>query len=52
MHVTIAKWLLPNDKNIDQVGIKPDIEVKVADTDTAGGTDAQLDAAIKQVTTP
>ena len=52
LHVTIAKWLLPNDKNIDQVGIKPDIEVKSAGTDTAGGTDAQLDAAIKQVTTP
>lgn len=28
LHVTIAKWLLPNGSNIHKVGIDPDVEVK------------------------
>lgn len=28
LHVTIARWLLPNGKNIDKVGVDPDVEVK------------------------
>jgi len=27
LHVTIAKWLLPNGKNIHKEGVKPDVEV-------------------------
>lgn len=29
LHVTIAKWLLPNGSNIHKVGIEPDVEVKL-----------------------
>jgi carboxyl-terminal processing protease len=47
LRVTIAKWYTPLDKNIDQVGIKPDIEVKISDEDSAKDIDTQLDAAIK-----
>jgi len=46
LHVTIAKWLLPNGANIHGVGIEPDVEVKTSDTDK---TDVQLDKAVKMV---
>jgi carboxyl-terminal processing protease len=47
LRVTIAKWYTPLGNNIDQVGIKPDIEVKPGADDSAGGADTQLDAAVK-----
>ena len=28
LHVTIAKWLLPNGEEIDGKGVKPDVEIK------------------------
>lgn len=31
LKLTVAKWLSPSGQNIDQVGIKPDVEVKLAD---------------------
>jgi carboxyl-terminal processing protease len=47
LHVTIAKWLLPDDSNIDKVGIKPDQEVKLTSQDFNQGKDPQLDAAMQ-----
>ena len=44
LHITIAKWLLPNGKNIHKEGIMPDVEVKLND-DTK--TDLQLEKAIE-----
>lgn len=46
LHVTIAKWLLPDGSNIDKVGIKPTQEVKLTSEDVSQGKDPQLDAAI------
>jgi carboxyl-terminal processing protease len=46
LHVTIAKWLLPNGANIDKVGIKPDQVVELTDEDANANRDPQLDAAI------
>jgi carboxyl-terminal processing protease len=46
LHVTIAKWLLPNGKNIHKEGIMPDIEVKTSEDDK---TDVQLEKAIETV---
>lgn len=46
LHVTIAKWLLPDGSNIDKVGIKPTQEVKLTNDDFNQGKDPQLDAAI------
>ena len=47
LHVTIAKWLLPNGQNIDKEGIKPDREVKIQDQDLEAQIDPQLDAALQ-----
>jgi len=46
LHVTIAKWLLPNGANIHGAGIVPDVEVKTSDKDK---TDVQLDKALQVV---
>ncbi len=46
LHVTIAKWLLPNGANIHKEGITPDIEVKTSEADK---TDVQLDKALQVV---
>lgn len=43
LHLTIAKWLLPNGKNIHKEGIVPDVEIKEA-TDS-GDVDLQLEKA-------
>lgn len=47
LRITIAKWLTPKGENIDEVGIKPDIEVKMTDDDYKKGLDRQLDEAVK-----
>lgn len=47
LRITIAKWYTPNDQNIDHVGIKPDIEIKMTDEDYEQKKDPQLDAAIE-----
>ncbi|MCW1948959.1 MAG: S41 family peptidase [Candidatus Shapirobacteria bacterium] len=44
IHITIAKWLLPNGKNIHKEGITPDVEVKAGDDPKV---DVQLDKAIE-----
>lgn len=46
LHVTIAKWLLPNGVNIHGAGITPDVEIKTSDADK---TDVQLDKALQVV---
>lgn len=47
LKVTIAKWYTPNGKNIDEDGIKPDVEVKFTFQDSNGDNDPQLDRAVK-----
>lgn len=44
LHVTIAKWLLPNGNNIHKEGISPDVEVLLDDD---GAKDEQLVKAIE-----
>jgi len=47
LHVTIAKWLLPNGVNIHKVGVKPDVEVKYeVPEDESSKVDNQLEKAI------
>ena len=46
LHITIAKWLLPNGANIHKVGINPDVEVKPT-TDPNSKDDLQLNKAIE-----
>jgi carboxyl-terminal processing protease len=47
LKVTIAKWLTPNGKQINEVGISPDIEVEYTDEDYETDRDPQLDKAIE-----
>jgi len=47
IHITTARWLLPNDESIHQKGITPDIEI---DNDPQDETkDLQLDKAVEEI---
>ena len=45
--VTIAKWLTPNERAIDHVGLTPDVVVVMTVEDFEAERDPQLDAAIE-----
>lgn len=45
--VTIAKWLTPKERAIDQVGLAPDVFIEMTPEDFEAGRDPQLDAAIE-----
>ncbi len=47
--ITIAHWLTPNGNQINELGIKPDIEVELSSDDYTNNRDPQMDAAIKQL---
>lgn len=47
LHVTIARWLLPNGNNIHKVGVNPDVEVKYELNEKDTETDNQLDKALE-----
>jgi carboxyl-terminal processing protease len=46
LYVSIAKWLTPNGTQIDGVGIRPDVEIKLSDEDIDLRRDVQLMKAI------
>lgn len=46
LYISIAKWLTPNGVQIDGVGIRPDVEVKLSDEDIDLRRDVQLFKAI------
>lgn len=45
LKLTIAKWLTPKGRSINEEGVAPDIEITISDADTAAGRDPQLDKA-------
>jgi carboxyl-terminal processing protease len=47
LRVTIARWYTPKNRTIDGVGLTPDIEVAISDSELDAGNDPQLDAATK-----
>jgi carboxyl-terminal processing protease len=47
IRVTIARWLTPNGRQINKIGLTPDEEVKITDEDSAADRDPQLDKAIQ-----
>lgn len=51
LKVTVARWLTPNGNSISEVGVTPDIEVKVTPDDIEKGKDLILDRAIKFLNT-
>lgn len=49
LHVTVAKWVLPDGRNINKNGIVPDKEVELTREDVAKDRDPQLDAAYAEL---
>ncbi|MFA6992509.1 MAG: S41 family peptidase [Candidatus Gracilibacteria bacterium] len=47
IRMTIANWLTPNGRNINEVGLEPDIVVELKDEDLKKDIDTQKEAAIK-----
>jgi carboxyl-terminal processing protease len=47
VRVTVARWYTPNDRQINEEGLKPDIEVTVSEEDIVAGDDPQLDRAVE-----
>ena len=52
VRITVARWLLPDETWIDEVGITPDIDVAFPDTPPTEGefVDVQLEAAVEYLT--
>jgi carboxyl-terminal processing protease len=47
IRVTIARWLTPNSRQINEVGLTPDVVVDYTQEDYDAGIDPQLDKAIE-----
>jgi carboxyl-terminal processing protease len=47
VRVTVARWYTPNNRQINEAGLKPDLEVLISEEDIAAGSDPQLDRAIE-----
>lgn len=47
VRVTVARWYTPNDRQINEAGLKPDLEVLISEADIAADSDPQLDRAIE-----
>jgi len=47
LRVTIARWLTPNERQIHNIGLTPDVVVEITEEDIESGLDPQLDKAIE-----
>ncbi len=47
LRITIAKWFTPNDQNITETGITPDVAVERTPEDFDAGKDPQLEKALE-----
>ena len=47
VRITIARWITPNEHQISDIGLTPDIVVEYTLEDYEAGIDPQLDAAIE-----
>jgi carboxyl-terminal processing protease len=52
LKVTIKRWYTPDGSNINDKGIKPDVEAGLTQADLDAGKDPQLEAALKAVGKP
>lgn len=50
VRVTVASWLTPNERSINEIGIMPDVQVKITEADAEAGKDPQLDKAVEILT--
>jgi carboxyl-terminal processing protease len=49
VRITIARWLTPNHRQINKIGLTPDYVVEITDEEAAAGKDPQLDKAIELI---
>lgn len=47
VRITVARWLTPNHRQINDVGLTPDIIVEITEADFDAGIDTQLNKAIE-----
>jgi carboxyl-terminal processing protease len=47
LRITVAHWLTPDEHQINELGLEPDIVVPLTEEDSAAELDPQLDAAIE-----
>jgi carboxyl-terminal processing protease len=52
VRVTVAKWLTPNKRTIDKIGLTPDMVVERTIEDMTANLDPQLDAAVQVLLNP
>lgn len=52
VHITVARWLTPKGRQIDKIGLTPDVPATLTAADVKAGLDPQLDAAVKKLTNP
>jgi carboxyl-terminal processing protease len=52
IHITIARWLTPKGRQIDKIGLTPEVAATLTAADTKAGRDPQLDAAVKKILNP
>jgi carboxyl-terminal processing protease len=50
VRITVARWLTPLGRQINQIGLHPDFPVQITDEDLAAGRDPQLDQAVQVLT--
>lgn len=50
IRVTIARWLTPNGRTINETGLEPDVVVELTEEDIAAERDPQLDKAVELLT--
>ncbi len=47
LRITVAKWFTPSGRDVDEIGIEPDIFVELTTDDYLAERDPQLDAAVE-----
>jgi carboxyl-terminal processing protease len=47
IRVTVARWLTPEGRQIEEVGLTPNVVVELTEEDMQAGLDPQLDRAIE-----
>lgn len=47
VRITIARWLTPNERQINKIGLTPDVKVEFTEEDVKAGHDPQLEKAIE-----
>lgn len=47
VRITIARWLTPQERQINEIGLEPDVKVEITEENMAAGVDPQLERAIE-----